>query len=192
MSDSGSKGQELLAKAEKKLKGMSLFGNKWEEASEMLEKAANHFKLAKLCASTRVPSSRPAGWECGNPGVEPKAWRGVGARHAGVGPLLALVTEDNSPLGGDASQPRRPAAACACMTGVATRRWVRGSVAATPGAERGAQQALKAPMRSQACELLLALGPTRGSSRAVPLHMPVVGAREGRGSGRHLGRRPRG
>ena len=86
MSDSGSKGQELLAKAEKKLKGMNLFGNKYEEASEMLEKAANHFKLAKLCASTRVPSSRPAGWECGNPGVEPKAWHGVGARHCRGGP----------------------------------------------------------------------------------------------------------
>ena len=61
MSDSGSKGQELLAKAEKKLKGMSLFGNKWEEASEMLEKAANHFKLAKLCACTRPPLAAGAG-----------------------------------------------------------------------------------------------------------------------------------
>jgi alpha-soluble NSF attachment protein len=50
MSDSASKGQELLSKAEKKMKGIALFGNKWEEASEMLEKAANHFKLAKLCA----------------------------------------------------------------------------------------------------------------------------------------------
>ena len=58
MSDSASKGQELLSKAEKKMKGIALFGNKWEEASEMLEKAANHFKLAKLCACS--PDTRDA------------------------------------------------------------------------------------------------------------------------------------
>ena len=44
---SESRGDELVAKAEKKLKGFSLFGNKYEDASEILEKAANQYKLAK-------------------------------------------------------------------------------------------------------------------------------------------------
>ncbi len=49
MTDSASRGLDFLAKAEKKLKGMSFFGNKHEEAVELLEKAANCFKLAKMC-----------------------------------------------------------------------------------------------------------------------------------------------
>lgn len=42
------KAQEWAAKADKRLKSFSLFGgNKYEEAAEMYEKAANQFKLAK-------------------------------------------------------------------------------------------------------------------------------------------------
>ena len=47
------KGMELLKKAEKKLKGgfMSsvLGGRKYDEATELLEKAVTQFKLAKAC-----------------------------------------------------------------------------------------------------------------------------------------------
>jgi len=50
MTDSASRGADFLAKAEKKLKGFAIFGNKWEEGAELLEKAANCFKLAKMCA----------------------------------------------------------------------------------------------------------------------------------------------
>lgn len=41
--------RDLLAKAEKKLKSLGFFGNKFEEAAEMLSQAANNFKLAKAC-----------------------------------------------------------------------------------------------------------------------------------------------
>lgn len=47
MADSVAKGQELFNAAQKKLKSFSFFGNKNEEAAEMLEKAANYFKLGK-------------------------------------------------------------------------------------------------------------------------------------------------
>ena len=50
MGDQIAKAQDLVAKAEKKLKGWNMFGNKYEEALEMLEKAVNGFKLAKACA----------------------------------------------------------------------------------------------------------------------------------------------
>lgn len=43
------KADELVSKAEKKLKGFQLFGNKYEEALEMLEKAVNAYKLDKKC-----------------------------------------------------------------------------------------------------------------------------------------------
>ncbi len=49
MGDYEIKGQDFLAKADKKLKGMSFFGNKYEDAAELLEKASNNFKLAKNC-----------------------------------------------------------------------------------------------------------------------------------------------
>ncbi|GHP03697.1 hypothetical protein PPROV_000245200 [Pycnococcus provasolii] len=42
-----SKARELVAKAEKKLAGWSLFGNKYEDALELLEKASANLKLAK-------------------------------------------------------------------------------------------------------------------------------------------------
>lgn len=45
-----------MAKADKKLKGFGFFGNKYEEAAELLEKAANNYKLGKVrryCAALR-------------------------------------------------------------------------------------------------------------------------------------------
>ena len=50
MSDSVAKAHDLVAKADKKLKGWALFGNKYEEALELLEKAVNGYKLGKACA----------------------------------------------------------------------------------------------------------------------------------------------
>lgn len=48
--DYASKAAELAGKADKRLKSFSLFGgNKYEEAAEMYEKAANQYKLAKAC-----------------------------------------------------------------------------------------------------------------------------------------------
>ena len=52
--DYGAKAQELVAKADKRLKSFSLFGgNKYEDAAELYEKAANQFKLAKACGFVR-------------------------------------------------------------------------------------------------------------------------------------------
>lgn len=48
MGDYGEKATEQLKKAEKKLQSWSLFSNKYEDAGELIEKAANNFKLAKL------------------------------------------------------------------------------------------------------------------------------------------------
>lgn len=47
------KADELVAKAEKKLKSFQLFGNKNEEALELFEKAVNAYKLDKKCATWR-------------------------------------------------------------------------------------------------------------------------------------------
>lgn len=41
------RGDDIVAKAEKKMKGFKMFGNKFEEAQEMLEKAANLYKMGK-------------------------------------------------------------------------------------------------------------------------------------------------
>ena len=51
MADYAGKGRELVAKADKRLHAFSLFGasSKYEDAAEMLERAANQFKLAKSC-----------------------------------------------------------------------------------------------------------------------------------------------
>ena len=51
MADYAEKARELVAKAEKRVKAFSLFGasTKYEDAAEMLERAANQFKLAKAC-----------------------------------------------------------------------------------------------------------------------------------------------
>lgn len=50
MDDQKGKGEEYLQKAKKKLNGWSLFSNKNEDAAELLEKAANSFKLSKSWA----------------------------------------------------------------------------------------------------------------------------------------------
>ncbi|CAH9057943.1 unnamed protein product [Cuscuta epithymum] len=47
MGDQVEKGDEFFRKAEKKLNGWSVFSNKYEDAAELYEKAANAFKLAK-------------------------------------------------------------------------------------------------------------------------------------------------
>ena len=52
MGDYAAKGHDLVKKAEKKLNSFGLFGgfgNKYEDAADMLEKAGNQFKLAKSC-----------------------------------------------------------------------------------------------------------------------------------------------
>jgi len=45
-----SKADALVAQADKKLKSWSIFNSaKYEEAAELLETAANNYKLAKAC-----------------------------------------------------------------------------------------------------------------------------------------------
>ena len=56
MGDYEAKARENVRKAEKKLTGgFSFFSgsSKYEDAAELLEKAANSFKLAKNCKSAR-------------------------------------------------------------------------------------------------------------------------------------------
>ena len=52
-----SKGDALVAKADKKLKGWGFLGNKYEDAQELLEKAANMYKIGKACRFMKVISS---------------------------------------------------------------------------------------------------------------------------------------
>ncbi|XP_078439905.1 alpha-soluble NSF attachment protein 2 [Wolffia australiana] len=47
MADHLAKGEEFEKKAEKKLAGWGLFGSKYEDAAELLDRAANSYKLAK-------------------------------------------------------------------------------------------------------------------------------------------------
>ncbi|KAE9604760.1 hypothetical protein Lal_00010889 [Lupinus albus] len=47
MSDQLAKAEEFEKKAEKKLTGWGLFGSKYEDASDLFDKSANSFKLAK-------------------------------------------------------------------------------------------------------------------------------------------------
>ncbi|KAK4480675.1 hypothetical protein RD792_013753 [Penstemon davidsonii] len=47
MGDHVARGEDFESKAEKKLGGWGLFGSKFEDAAELLDKAANSFKLAK-------------------------------------------------------------------------------------------------------------------------------------------------
>jgi alpha-soluble NSF attachment protein len=49
MGDYTNKGKALLEKADKKLSSWSMFGNKYEDAAELIEKACNQFKLGKSC-----------------------------------------------------------------------------------------------------------------------------------------------
>jgi alpha-soluble NSF attachment protein len=47
MADSEARGAEYEKKADKKLGGWSVFGGKYDDAADLLEKAANSYKLAK-------------------------------------------------------------------------------------------------------------------------------------------------
>eukprot|EP00798_Chlamydomonas_sp_ICE-L_P023303 gene23303-30540_t len=47
MGDNAAKADEYKKQAEKKMKGFGFFGNKYEEAAELYEKAGNNYKLAK-------------------------------------------------------------------------------------------------------------------------------------------------
>jgi alpha-soluble NSF attachment protein len=49
MGDYGGKAGELVKKADKKLTTFSFFGNKYEDAAELYDKAVTQYKLAKLC-----------------------------------------------------------------------------------------------------------------------------------------------
>jgi alpha-soluble NSF attachment protein len=49
MTDYEAKGRDWLSKGNAKLRSFGLFGNKYEEAAECFERAANQFKLAKSC-----------------------------------------------------------------------------------------------------------------------------------------------
>lgn len=51
MGDFEAKGDEFAKKADKKLKSFSLFGSstKYEDGAELLDKAANQYKLGKAC-----------------------------------------------------------------------------------------------------------------------------------------------
>jgi alpha-soluble NSF attachment protein len=57
MSEYGGKAEELVRKADKKLTSFSFFGNKYEDAAELYEKAVTQYKLAKLCKTLRVSMS---------------------------------------------------------------------------------------------------------------------------------------
>lgn len=49
MGDHLVRAEEFEKKAEKKLNGWGIFGSKHEDAADLLEKAANSYKLAKSC-----------------------------------------------------------------------------------------------------------------------------------------------
>lgn len=51
MGDYTAKGKALMDKADKKLSSWGMFGNKYEDAAEFVEKACNQFKLGKACES---------------------------------------------------------------------------------------------------------------------------------------------
>lgn len=62
MGDQEARGDEFEKKAEKKLSGWGLFGNKHEDAADLFDKAANSFKLAKNCERSfppRLPTPLP-------------------------------------------------------------------------------------------------------------------------------------
>ena len=46
-----------MEKADKKLGSWGMFGNKHEDAAELVEKACNQFKLGKSCEHSLMPSS---------------------------------------------------------------------------------------------------------------------------------------
>lgn len=57
-------GDSFMAQADKKLKSFGFFGNKYEEAAELLEKAANNYKLGKVRALRRAARRRDAAAAC--------------------------------------------------------------------------------------------------------------------------------
>ena len=50
MGDMEGQANALMEKANKKLNSWGLFGNKYEDAAELLSQAANKYKIAKSCA----------------------------------------------------------------------------------------------------------------------------------------------
>ena len=53
-------GDSFMAQADKKLKSFGFFGNKYEEASELLEKAANNYKLGKVRSGAAARAAQHA------------------------------------------------------------------------------------------------------------------------------------
>lgn len=49
MADQLARAEDFEAKAEKKLNSWGLFSSKYEDASDLFDKAANSYKLAKAC-----------------------------------------------------------------------------------------------------------------------------------------------
>lgn len=47
-SEHGSKGRSLVGQGDRKLLSFGWFGNKYEDAADLFERGANHFKLAKM------------------------------------------------------------------------------------------------------------------------------------------------
>jgi hypothetical protein len=58
MADSEAKGAEFEKKADKKMSGWAVFGSKYDDAAELLEKAGNSYKLAKSCNAIFLDRSR--------------------------------------------------------------------------------------------------------------------------------------
>jgi len=55
MGDHEGRGDDFEKKADQKLSGWGLFGNKYEEAADLLDRAGNFFKLAKNCETPCPP-----------------------------------------------------------------------------------------------------------------------------------------
>ena len=49
MGDYTAKGRVLMEKADKKLNSWGVFGNKYDDAAELIDKAGSQFKLGKSC-----------------------------------------------------------------------------------------------------------------------------------------------
>ena len=56
MGDNEARGDDFEKKADQKLSGWSFFGNKYEDAADLVDKAGIFFKLAKNC---EAPALRP-------------------------------------------------------------------------------------------------------------------------------------
>jgi hypothetical protein len=49
MGDQLARAEDFEDKAEKKLSSWGMFGSKFEDAADLFDKSANHYKLAKSC-----------------------------------------------------------------------------------------------------------------------------------------------